>query len=298
MNRFAFMKIKNILFAVFLNIILFNFNCLLWARSIAPLKNSPKELPKNISVEPTPHNSLWSLYQTLSSKKMVDLTHAFKSGIPHWKGFPDEKRKTLYNYKKHGFWAEQYQFIGQWGTHVDPPAHFHPNLRTVDEIPVNEMIAPLVVINLSRESAKNADTVLRVQDIQNWENQYGKIPSGAFVAMRTDWYKKWPVIEFMQNKDKFGMMHYPGWTVDALRFLIEERKIIAIGHETTETDPGIEISVESYPAQTYLHGENKYQIDLLTHLDQVPEFGALAIISFPKPKRGSGFPARVFAILL
>ena len=241
--------------------------------------------------------SLWDIYKTLSSKKFVDLTHSFEEGIPHWKGFPDEKRKTIFTYKRNGFWAEQYSFVGQWGTHVDPPAHFHPTLRTVDEIPVNDMVAPLVVINMSVKSADNPDTLLKMEDIKAWESKFGKIPEGSFVAMRTDWSKKWPVLELMQNRDRRKIMHYPGWSVDALKFLVYERKIIGIGHETTDTDLGIEVSLDRYPAETYILGENIYQIELLTNLDLVPEYGALAIISFPKPKRGSGFPARVFAIL-
>src|SRR5215211_8804871 len=74
--------------------------------------------------------NLARIQQILASKPMVDLTHAFEPGIPHWPGFPDEKRETLYGYEKGegsmgaGFFAELYTHVGQWGTHVDPPAHF------------------------------------------------------------------------------------------------------------------------------------------------------------------------------
>jgi len=180
---------------------------------------------------------------------------------------------------------------------VDPPAHFHEGLRTVDEIPVNEMIAPLVVINLSEKAEENADTLLKIEDVKDWESKHGKIPEGSFVVNRTDWSKRWPQLESMQNRDEKGIMHYPGWSVEAIKFLVEERNILAIGHETTDTDAGFNVTMDRYPAQAYIHGQNRYQIELLTNLDQVPEYGSLAIISFPKPERGSGFPARVFAIL-
>ena len=83
----------------------------------------------------------------------------------------------------------------------------------------------------------------------------------------------------------------------ALKFLYEERKITALGHETTDTDPGLATSKEDYSLESYILSTNHYQIELLTNLDQVPESGALVIVSFPKPRGGSGFPARVFAIL-
>jgi len=82
-----------------------------------------------------------------------------------------------------------------------------------------------------------------------------------------------------------------------LKYLYEERKITASGHETTYTDPGIATSKDDYSLETYILSTNHYQIELLTNLDQIPEAGAIAIVSFPKPKNGSGFPARVFAIV-
>ena len=101
----------------------------------------------------------------------------------------------------------------------------------------------------------------------------------------------------MANKDGQGVAHYPGWSLTALKYLYEERKITASGHETTDTDPGLATTKDDYSLEAYILGTNHYQIELLTNLDQVPEFGAIVVSSFPKPKGGSGFPARVFAIL-
>jgi kynurenine formamidase len=246
--------------------------------------------------------SLLEIQKMLAGKRFVDLTHAFAPGIPHWHGFPDEKRETAYWYEKgkgsigEGFFAEIYTHVGQWGTHVDPPAHFIRGLRTVDEISLQEMILPLVVIDVHTESEKNPDYVLKLERVKKWEADHGAIPAGAFVAMRTDWSKKWPNGEAMENKDAKGISHYPGWSMPALKYLFEERKITASGHETTDTDPGIAASKDDATLETYILSTNHYQIELLANLDQVPENGALVVVSFPKPKGGSGFPARVFAI--
>jgi kynurenine formamidase len=247
--------------------------------------------------------SLGEIQKILSEKKFVDLTHAFAPGIPRWSGFPDEQRKTIYWYDKkpdtmgEGFFAEVFTHVGQWGTHVDPPAHFVKGLRTVDQIELKEMILPLVCIDVHEACQKNADYTLSLGRVKKWEANHGQIPAGAFVAVRTDWSKRWPDAAKMANRDAQGVAHYPGWSLPALKYLYEERKITASGHETTDTDPGIATTKDDYSLETYILSTNHYQIELLTNLDQVPESGALIVCTFPKPKGGSGFPARVFAIL-
>lgn len=239
----------------------------------------------------------------LARKRYVDLTHEFAPGIPHWPGFPDETRKTIYWYDKRpeimgtGFFAEVFTHVGQWGTHVDPPAHFIKGGRTVDQIDPKEMILPLIVVDVHGECAQNPDYTLTTERLKKWETDHGQIPGGAFVAMRTDWSKRWPDANEMANKDANGVAHYPGWSLPGLKFLYEQRKITASGHETTDTDPGVATSKDDYSLETYILSTDHYQIELLTNLDQVPESGAIVIATFPKPKDGSGFPARVFAIL-
>jgi kynurenine formamidase len=242
-------------------------------------------------------------WRVMKEKKFVDLTHAFAPGIPHWKGFPDEKREVLYWYEPgkgtagSGFYAQSFTHVGQWGTHVDPPAHFAKGLRTVDQIDVKEMILPLVVLDVHQAVAHNPDYTITMADVQGWEKRHGPIPQGAFVALRTDWSKRWPDSAAMQNKDANGVAHYPGWSREVLAYLYEKRGITASGHETTDTDPGVATSKDDYSLETYILSGNHYQIELLANLDQVPEAGALVVCAFPKPKDGSGFPARVFAIL-
>src|SRR6476469_2466597 len=113
--------------------------------------------------------SLLEIQKILAGKKFVDLTHSFGPGIPKWKGFPDEKREVAYWYEKgkgslgEGFFSEIFTHVGQWGTHVDPPAHCVKRTRTVDQIDLKEMILPLVVIDVHEESAKNPDYTLTVE---------------------------------------------------------------------------------------------------------------------------------------
>ena len=161
----------------------------------------------------------------------------------------------------------------------------------LDQIDVKEMILRLAVLDIHEQTAKNADYAVTMGDVKAWESRHGAIPEGCFVALRTDWSKRWPDAGAMTNKDSSGREHFPGWSIPVLKYLYEERKIIASGHETTDNAPN------DLDMERYVLGTDHYQIELLTNLDQVPEWGALVVAAFPKPKNGTGFPARVFAIL-
>ena len=252
-------------------------------------------LARRAAAAPAP--PLMDAYRTIESHRFVDLTHAFAPGIPHWKGFGNETVRTLYTYKSAGFLAQEFCHVGQWGTHVDAPAHFDPSGKTVDRIPPHQMLLPLVVIDVHAHAARNPDYVIRMDDVRAWERAHGPIPAGAFVAMRTDWSKRWPSPRAMQNVDAHGIAHYPGWSMPVLKYLYDVRHVTATGHETTDTDPGIAASRNDYSLESWILHHGHYQIEMLAHLDRVPDSGALVMVTFPKPRGGTGFPARVVAIV-
>jgi len=244
-----------------------------------------------------PSISLDEALAVMQSHRFVDLTHTFAPGIPHWKGAPNERVRTLYTVEKDGFRINEYCHIGQWGTHVDAPAHFHEGLTTVDKIDPRQMLMPLVVIDVHEKVEKNPDYTLQLADVHAWEKRHGRIPRGAFVAMRTDWSKRWPDQAKMMNRDAKGVYHYPGWSLPVLELLYKRRGVTATGHETTDTDPGSSTTKDNYSLESYILGLNHYQIELLANLDKVPEAGAVVWVTFPKVADGAGFPARVIAIV-
>jgi kynurenine formamidase len=236
-------------------------------------------------------------FKTLKASRFVDLTHAFGPGIPHWKGFKDQENTTLYTIEKDGFFVERFSFPGQWGTHIDAPSHFHAGLRSVDQIRPDEMLLQLVVLDVHEKVARNPDYTVTMDDVRRWEKRHGRVPKGAFVALRTDWAKRWPSDAAMQNVDAQGVAHYPGWSKAVLEYLFEKRGITAAGHETTDTDPGLATTKDDYSLESYILKTNHFQIEMMANLDQVPEAGALLMVTFPKPKGGTGFPARLIAIV-
>ncbi|HEV7771352.1 MAG TPA: cyclase family protein [Solirubrobacterales bacterium] len=240
---------------------------------------------------------LWDLLVQLRDARFIDLTHTFEPGIPHAEDMPDESSRLIYDFDTDGFRAHVYEFAGQWGTHMDPPSHYIRDGDSIDAIPVAKMLLPLVVLDIRDKVAENPDYAAEVADIEAWESRNGRLPAGCFVALRSGWSERWPSGASMHNKDAAGVSHFPGWGLELMRFLVEEREIAACGHETTDTDPGRLVSADEFPAETYVLEQGRYQVEMLASLDQVPQAGSIISCTAPKPRGGSGFPARAFAIV-
>ena len=247
---------------------------------------------------------LWDFVKEVKGTgyKWVDLTHELSPETPHWYGFKPLEGKLLFDYREGTpddmmapMRCIQYSVASQYGTHVDVPLHFWGDGRDMSKITVKELVYPLVVVDMSKECAENAEFTMTVADLEKWESENGRIPEGAFVAFRSDWHKK----SNLDNPDENGNPHYPGWSVDAIKWLVEERNIGAIGHEPADTDPSYVTTREDtypYPGEQYILETDRIQIEVMRNLDQVPAVGAMIVCAFPKLKDGTGFPARCFAI--
>jgi kynurenine formamidase len=241
--------------------------------------------------------SLTDALRALRAARWVDLTHAFEPGIPHYVAFPDEERREVCSFERDGFSAHVYAHVGQWGTHVDPPSHFVQGGRALDELPVTDMLLELRVVDLREACAADPDRACSVADLEAHEAAHGRIPDGAFVALHTGWDARWPDPDAMAGRDADGVAHSPGWGVDAVEWLVRERAVTAIGHDVTDTDPGAVVSAGSAPAETAILAADRWQVELLANLGDVPPAGALVLVAWPKPRGGTGFPARVVALV-
>jgi kynurenine formamidase len=234
-------------------------------------------------------------YRTIAKKEFVDLTHSFGPDTPVWSGFgqakfspaADPKTHEPYTIPKDGFRATFYEMVGQYGTHVDPPAHFAEQGITMDKIPLKQMILRLVVLDDTPYLAKDPNHAVSIADLKAWEHAHGRVPKGAFAALRTDMYKDWDA-----NPERFKRSPFPAWDFATIKFLYEQRHVTATGHEAMDTD-----TTDKMDSETYILQHGHYQIEVMANLDKVPETGALIVVSWPKVRDGLGFPARAFAIL-
>jgi kynurenine formamidase len=247
-------------------------------------------------------SQLWKFYdETLKSAKYIDLTHAFEPVQPVWPGFGNAKFKPAvagtdiegyvkkgeeYTYEKHGFVASAYELTtDQYGTQLDPPSHWNPMGATISDLPPTFAIRPLVVIDISGKVKNDEGYHLQVADIEDWEKKNGRIPEGSVVFVRSDWYKKWG------DRTRFNQKPFPGVSLDALKYLHLERKILFHGHEPLDTD-----TTPTLEGEHWLMHNNFVQAEGVANLDKVPEAGALVTIGFAKPLGGSGGYARYIAI--
>jgi len=228
------------------------------------------------------------------STRVVDMTYAINGKLPAWPGSDRTfEAKAEATPEKDGYFARSFWMLEHYGTHMDAPAHFPPGKEYLDQIPVARLFASAVVIDVREEAGKDPDYRLRVVRLEKWEALHGRIPSGAVVLLRTGWASRWPDQARYRNMDAAGVMHFPGFSVEAARLLIE-RGAVGVGIDTLSIDYGaskdFEVHRVTLPA-------GLYQLENLANLDQLPEAGAFLISAPIKLEGGSGGPVRVFALL-
>jgi kynurenine formamidase len=244
----------------------------------------------------------WDVYESnFKTAKYVDLTHAFEPVQPVWPGFGNAtfkaavagadlgdyaKKGDEFTYEKHGFVASAYVLpTDQYGTQLDPPAHWDNLGATISDLPASFTLRPLVVIDIHDKVAADPGYHATIDDVKAWEAKHGQVPEGSVVMIRSDWYKKW------SDTANFAKAPFPGIKLDTLKFLHLERKILFHGHEPLDTD-----TTPTLEGEAWLMHNHFAQAEGVANLDQVPEAGALISIGFAKPKGGVGGYARYIAI--
>jgi len=218
------------------------------------------------------------------------------------KDTPKIEIHTISNYDENGpFWAWNWLKLGEHsGTHFDAPHHWITGKDFADgytdTLPVQRLVAPVNVIDCSKESAADPDFLLTIDHVKAWEAQHGAIGAGEWVVMRTDWDRFAHDEEKFLNADATGP-HTPGPTAEVIEYLLS-KGIVGWGTQCIGTDAGQAGGMTPpFPAHNLLHKSDRYGLASLANLDKLPAKGAILIAAPLKIKNGTGSPIRALALV-
>jgi kynurenine formamidase len=238
------------------------------------------------------------LLESLSTGKtrVIDLTYPLNSKNAYWPGEAYEpfKIEVLASLEKHRVYSAKYSTPEHLGTHIDAPIHFEPNQPTVDQIPLQDLVGPAVVIDVSLKAEANPDYRLKVEDISEWEKQHGTIEEGSIVLLCTGWGRRWADYGRYKNADEKGVLHFPGFSRESALFLADNRKVKAVGVDSLSVDHG---PSTDFPVHHIFNSRGRWLLENLANLDKLPPTGATLIVAPIKIEGGSGGQARVWALI-
>ena len=233
------------------------------------------------------------MLKSITYRRVVDLSHPIRPGIPLWPGDPPVEFVTVAGIEHDGYYLRRFAMGEHSGTHLSAPAAFYAGAAGPADLPADALIAPAIVIDISAAAARNPDYALTIDDIAQWERRHGPIPTASLVLLYAGWQQRWSEPERFINADGAGIMHTPGFGTAAARYLLEQRGAAGLGSDTPGVDPGIdaELSVSRLAlAQTGI------VLECLNNLDRLPPVGATVSIGRLPLAGGSGAPAGVLAL--
>jgi kynurenine formamidase len=226
-------------------------------------------------------------------KRAVDLTHVITEDFPTYFGDRNLDIETLFTYAQNGFNMFRWHLVEHTGTHMDAPFHFSTDGMSADQIPLSMLIVPLVVVDIRRKAEEDPDAQLTLDDLRRWERRHGRIPRNACVAMNSGWAEKVDTPEF-RNADANGVLHFPGFHVDAAQFLLEERQVNGIAVDTLSLDYG---PSPDFAVHYLWLPSNRWGMEAVANLDSLPARGTTLIVGGPKIAGATGGPSRLIALV-
>jgi kynurenine formamidase len=240
---------------------------------------------------------------SIEPREIVDLSHAYDSQAIFWPtAEPFRLEKVAEGMTPAGYYYAANNFFTSehGGTHIDAPVHFAEGRQTVDEIPLDNLIGPAVVVDVTAASAANPDYQVTVDDFERWEREHGRqISRDSIVLLRTGYASRWPdAARYLgtaaRGEAAVAQLHFPGLHPDAAKWLVSNRPIKAIGIDTASIDYG---QSSLYESHRILYERDIPAFENVAALDRVPATGATVIALPMKIKGGSGAPLRIVALL-
>ena len=233
--------------------------------------------------------------RSIGLSKVMDLTHTLSPKFPvipiPGLTFPI-KITAIATLEKFGVYVNKWELMDHNGTHIDAPCHFIAKTQTLEQIPVRNLIVPAAVIDISGRAKRDADTAVTINDVKAWEKDHGRLPRGSAVFMYSGWDVKAGDPKAYLGTDKSNTHHFPGFAEEACKFLVTEREIAGIGVDTISLDIG---PSKEFKAHKALLRGNKWGLECVANLSQIPPSGATVFVGATKVEGSSGGPARLIA---
>jgi kynurenine formamidase len=233
----------------------------------------------------------------LERYRPIDMTHAFTADAPYWPtaGVGFELRQDSYGMTEGGWFYSSNSFSApeHGGTHLDAPIHFAERGWTSDQIPLDRLITPAVVIDVTTQAASDPDYRLTAADVAAWEAEHGEVPAGVAVFLRTGWASRWPDRKSYLGDDTPGdasNLHFPSYGEDAARLLVEQRQVAALGVDTASIDHG---PSKDFIVHRVANGANVLGFENVASLTELPATGAWTVALPMKIAKGTGGPLRI-----
>ncbi len=229
-----------------------------------------------------------------SFQGVVDLTHTMWPEFPTYFGKPQLEIEVLFSYAEHKFNMNKWSVVEHTGTHMDAPIHFSQNGQDASEVPIENLVVPLVVIDIAARAEENADAELTPDDIKAFEAKHGPLPDGCCVAMYSGWEKHLHSDKF-RNADADGVMHFPGFHVEAVQMLMSDgRNVVGIAVDTLSLDYG---KSKTFPTHYAWLPTNRWGLENVANLAKLPPVGATLVAGTPKIQGATGGPSRLVALV-
>jgi kynurenine formamidase len=224
-------------------------------------------------------------------RRIVDLTHRLRKDFPTFTA-DQPSDEVVADYATNGFFAKRWTINEHTGTHIDTPGHFNEGMRLVDQLDAAELLAPVVVIDITRRAREDPNATVQPEDLIRFERRHGRIPDRALVCMNSGWATRAGDPAAFLGGPAFPQFNFPGFSIEATDWLLQRRNPVGIGVDTVSLDPG---NSTTFDVHADFLGADRYGVECLDNLDRIPPRGANAFVGPIPWEDGSGSPCRVIA---
>lgn len=233
----------------------------------------------------------------LGRLRVVFLSHVNDPATTNvFPGDPPFTLETVANIPDDGFYMQYVRESEHTGTHWGAPGHFQEGGLLADQLDPEDLFLPAVKVDVRDQAAADADYAVTIDDLRAWERRYRRIPRGAAVILWTGWEDRWGTDAY-PNVDAEGVMHQPGFSVEAAQWLIDTRRLGrrgALGTDTFGPDRGVD---SDYAVSVALYDRHRISLENLANLAALPPTGARVLVGGPINRAGSGSTATIYGVL-